>query len=695
MIICSYSNIDIIQGVIGYGDAEGIVDWRIANTSNGILNILNSSSANTSITINTNGNVGIGSKDPFLITDLLDVSGNINISGIYEINGRDVLNDTSNYVLSTSNILVDRILSSATGGGGTSQWTNVPSGIFYNTSNVGIGTNTPQTLLHIRNDATIKTALTIQNNFPLNVSVSPSTTSGTTGIYTYYSFLYTTETGGSGSRQTLYTFNVLSGSITCDVLIVGGGGGGSEGGGGGGGYVYQTNLTIPAGSYSVRVGNGGNGGTPGQYGIQGASSSFIVGGTTYIAYGGGGAGAGFAPAHTTGQVGSYGGNGFDTRTTQTYTSTQGNRGGTAVTSSYGSGGGGGGAGGVGGDANFASPGVTAGSGLQYYRGGTGGNGLSNSITGTAIFYAGGGTGGANTNSGTDTTAQTAPVGGGGIGSRAPGGAGGNGVDGTGGGGGGGDDTRTTAARGGSGIVIIRFVSPGIPTASIELVRGIPGDSNIDYKIGNYAGEFKIQASDATSDTDYIRITATGASIYNPTGSPQWSTTSDIRIKENIERASYDICYDNINKLDLYRFNYINGFNNVNRDLRQLGFIAQEVKDIFPKAVSSQSFNNNDVSISDLLSIDITQINYSLYGAVKKLIEMNEDKEGRINSLLEMNDYNEFHIKRLETLLNIDTSNLSLDTSNIAIDTSNISIDTSNLSIDTSNIAIDTSNIQVE
>ena len=32
MIICSHSNIDIIQGVIGYGDAEGITDWRISNT---------------------------------------------------------------------------------------------------------------------------------------------------------------------------------------------------------------------------------------------------------------------------------------------------------------------------------------------------------------------------------------------------------------------------------------------------------------------------------------------------------------------------------------------------------------------------------------------------------------------------------------------------------------------------------------
>jgi hypothetical protein len=45
MIICDTSNIDIIQGIIGYGNiSEGMTDWRIENTNSGIFNILNSSS---------------------------------------------------------------------------------------------------------------------------------------------------------------------------------------------------------------------------------------------------------------------------------------------------------------------------------------------------------------------------------------------------------------------------------------------------------------------------------------------------------------------------------------------------------------------------------------------------------------------------------------------------------------------------
>jgi hypothetical protein len=166
----------------------------------------------------------------------------------------------------------------------------------------------------------------------------------------------------------------------------------------------------------------------------------------------------------------------------------------------------------------------------------------------------------------------------------------------------------------------------------------------------------------------MRITANGASIYNPTGTPQWSTVSDRRIKENIEKASYDKCYENINKLELYRFNYIKELNNINKDLKQLGYIAQEVEDIFPKAVSTQPFYNNSLSISDLLSIDISQINYSLYGAVKKLIEIDKNKEARI--------------KKMEYLLNIDTppaSNITIDT--LTSTSNNITIDTS---ISTSN-----------
>ena len=48
----------------------------------------------------------------------------------------------------------------------------------------------------------------------------------------------------------------------------------------------------------------------------------------------------------------------------------------------------------------------------------------------------------------------------------------------------------------------------------------------------------------------------------------------------------------------------------------------------------------------MLSIDITQINYSLYGTVKKLIEMYNYKKERLN--------------KLKFLLNIDSSSSNID-----------------------------------
>ena len=156
----------------------------------------------------------------------------------------------------------------------------------------------------------------------------------------------------------------------------------------------------------------------------------------------------------------------------------------------------------------------------------------------------------------------------------------------------------------------------------------------------------------------------------------WFINGLWRQEETIEL----VCLDNINKLELNRFNYIDGFNTVNRDKTQLGFIAQEVSDIFPKSISSQEYYSNTLNIPDLLSIDITQINYSLYGAVKKLIEINIEKDIRIITLNN-------RIKILKNLLNITddayTSNIILG--NDSGITENL---TSNLVIDvnTSNIA---------
>ena len=470
--------------------------------------------------------------------------------------------------------------------------------------------------------------------------------------------------------QTSYTVNFPE-STLCDILVVGGGGGGgltAGGGGGAGGVIYLSNQTIAVGNYNILVGNGGSGSQ------NGFNSSF--GANIAI---GGGKGADF-----NGGAGSSGGSGGGGSSAIGSTSVAGNVGGTSQSGQGNAGGvgknygGGDAAGGGGGGAGTAGS-----SAFTTGRGANGGIGLEYSITGTSTYYAGGGGGGSGSSF---SIAGTGGLGGGGNGAIWAN-AGINASPNTGSGGGGGSSTGgdgKIGGSGGSGIVIIRYKS----TKS----------GNQTYKVGNYSGEFKVISSVSNTDTDYIKITSTGA-ITNPMGTASWNTGSDRRIKENIERASYDKCYDNINRLELNRFNYIDGFNTVNRDKTQLGFIAQEVSDIFPKSISSQEYYSNTLNIPDLLSIDITQINYSLYGAVKKLIEINIEKDIRIITLNN-------RIKILKNLLNITddayTSNIVLgndsgititdnNTSNLVIDanTSNIVADTIVIDTTTSNIVADT------
>ena len=136
--------------------------------------------------------------------------------------------------------------------------------------------------------------------------------------------------------------------------------------------------------------------------------------------------------------------------------------------------------------------------------------------------------------------------------------------------------------------------------------------------------------------------------YNAANTTTWNQSSDHRIKENIVKADLKKCYDNVKNINLYRFNYIETSKICKEDKNKLGYIAQEVKKYFPKAITIKKERLTDNrEIPDLLSIDVEQINLSLYGAVKQLIKIVEKQNKRI--------------KTLETLLNIeDDDNIEND-----------------------------------
>jgi hypothetical protein len=137
-----------------------------------------------------------------------------------------------------------------------------------------------------------------------------------------------------------------------------------------------------------------------------------------------------------------------------------------------------------------------------------------------------------------------------------------------------------------------------------------------------------------------------STAYTGSGQTSWTTVSDRRIKDNIVKASYEKCFDNVKNIELYRFNFKDNAVNTN-DTNQLGFIAQEVQSIYPKAVEVNKIKDKNGEIPDLLSLNTTQIDYTLYGAVKHLLEKIEILEEKLNE--------------------VDNSNIIQDNSNIIQD----------------------------
>lgn len=247
------------------------------------------------------------------------------------------------------------------------------------------------------------------------------------------------------------------------ALVIGGGGGGggganyNNGGGGAGGYQYNAALTVTAQAYTVTVGDGGAGGdnTP-KNGVNGQDSVF----STITATGGGGGGSQDVGGVNASSAGSNGGSGGGssggTLANSGGTGSQGNNGGAYGAGITGSGGGGG-------SSAVGQDGQTS------LVAGHGGDGTSNLITGSAVTYAGGGGGGYNTGG--------AGGAGGGAAGKSGTGNGNAGTSNTGGGGGGtGDPTGGpwVGGKGGSGVVIVSYVTADFGACTSD------GVLNTDY-----------------------------------------------------------------------------------------------------------------------------------------------------------------------------------------------------------------------
>lgn len=163
-----------------------------------------------------------------------------------------------------------------------------------------------------------------------------------------------------------------------------------------------------------------------------------------------------------------------------------------------------------------------------------------------------------------------------------------------------------------------------------------------------------------NSAERMRVTSTGVGIGTISPSYQlelstdsaakpststWTISSDERLKENIEAADLDICYNAVKNIPLKRYKWKDEIYSAEQvaDRSKIGWIAQDVQAVFPKAVNEHKFVYNQVkdedgnvvsedSIDDCLSLNSDQIYAALFGAVQKLMGEVESLQGRIAEL---------------------------------------------------------------
>jgi hypothetical protein len=300
---------------------------------------------------------------------------------------------------------------------------------------------------------------------PLIGTIANASARGFGGLRTFVQL----PTGGDevktvGSyRYHFFTSNgslVVPASRNIEIISCGGGGGGGQriaGGGGGAELDILVAVNNAVGTYTVTVGNAGAGSTTDNVrGSQGGTSSFALGGTTYVtSLGGGGGGSGSSGEIAGGTGGSGGGGTFYGGNGGTASGSNTNAGGNGVADKAGGGGGGATAVGNAGttvntnpnsqggqgytltsiDSNLTAANFTSLTGMTVICSG-GGGARFGAVGGTSVAV--GGTGGGDGGFGTTPTPPTAGVS---FGS---------------GGGAGAWETPRSGANGKQGVVIVRY-----------------------------------------------------------------------------------------------------------------------------------------------------------------------------------------------------------------------------------------------
>ena len=196
--------------------------------------------------------------------------------------------------------------------------------------------------------------------------------------------------------------------------------------------------------------------------------------------------------------------------------------------------------------------------------------------------------------------------------------------------------------------------------------------------GTLTNRYSIYSQDASSPMYHAGSIGVGVSApayqlqlsTDSAGKPStntWTVVSDERIKDDIELANLDLCYEAIKNIPLKRFKWKDEVYSSEQvsDRRKLGWIAQDVEAVFPKAVRIKEFKYNQVFedvivpavepeldgegnvivegepehieqklisedvIEDCRDLNVDQLYAAMYGTIQKLISKVETLEATV------------------------------------------------------------------
>jgi hypothetical protein len=177
------------------------------------------------------------------------------------------------------------------------------------------------------------------------------------------------------------------------------------------------------------------------------------------------------------------------------------------------------------------------------------------------------------------------------------------------------------------------VEVGYPAPSYTILSNYGINASSNYSPISTSIHLLLQSSISTFaalDTLYLRTT-NDTPLKLTAGN--WVGFSDSNVKTNIQSADLERCYTITSSLKLSYYRYISSISSDFKlnDTHMLGYIAQDVQPIFPKAVQTTNYNS-----SSILSLDLTQIQMAHYGTTQYMISSIQERSTLIqNQFLEI------------------------------------------------------------